>query len=150
MTGHSCQAPRYSQTSGRCYFIPSGQQRSRQQAAKACEAERGKLADLDDAQDRQWLPNVLKLPPDFWVGATQLASSASPQQGWSWQNGKPVEPSQWRSGQPDDRSGTSVGGGSENHYADCGMIRKSGGEVLLSDESCAKQLEFLCERRRGK
>ncbi|ROT74502.1 C-type lectin [Penaeus vannamei] len=130
-----CMEPFFA-VGGECFLLAQEPKRSWHDARDACEAMGAHLARPDDVRA---LVEVLRDFPGrynrVWVGASDEAREGA----WTWLSGEPLDASDWRPGQPSNRST----GGEEQ---DClSLVTKNRPDSTMDDHSCRMKKAYLCE-----
>ncbi|XP_027215325.2 C-type lectin domain family 4 member M [Penaeus vannamei] len=130
-----CMEPFFA-VGGECFLLAQEPKRSWHDARDACETMGAHLARPDDVRA---LVEVLRDFPGrynrVWVGASDEAREGA----WTWLSGEPLDASDWRPGQPSNRST----GGEEQ---DClSLVTKNRPDSTMDDHSCRMKKAYLCE-----
>lgn len=107
--------------------------------ATRCDDWGGELARFDDSQTQSCLRASVAPTGDVWIGLSQMAGAAAPQDGWRW-TGDSTTASffNWAPGQPDD------GDGNETGKEQCAHVPNGTSE--WQDATCGSMFAFTCWR----
>ena len=89
------------------------------QAEANAEEWGGHLVTVNDAEENLWLRNQFGTEEYFWIGFNDIKSEGD----WEWVSGEPVTYTNWRTGEPNDKSG-------DGESEDAAIMNWGGGEQI--------------------